>query len=433
MASYRWVPAVFIFSTFLCISFSLGKEKASDSPDVPGAVENNTINDTRDPRLRVDSQNPPHEETSQDAVQNTETPANRSYNDTTDFVVGVNGWNFMGSWAKYDLAQMHPPPIPRVPEDSDQGVFICQTAAFTSLLDKEFQAMENVSFLLTYYVASSNRDLSMVGEVLGAGNKTQKIFNYAFPDDLLEQNNTWVTQIFRLHNFTGDGKFKVRLAVRSNTTGVWAVSVLQIMGVLPPPPTPVLPPPPTPVHPATQPPDNTTTQITVNATTAEYLHNATTGAPLVNATTGAPLVNATTEEFPFNATTEAPLVNATTEESLLNATTVATNESTNVIANGTNNGTSTAGSLVTNNTSTNLSETGAQVEKLASVAQAIWDAFYVFLALFCACLVALVALLVHGRCKEDEPPPAVATYNPRTASYRLDKVYDNPAYENSAA
>lgn len=70
--------------------------------------------------------------------------------------------------------------------------------------------------------------------------------------------------------------------------------------------------------------------------------------------------------------------------------------------------------------------------RLESVAQAIWDAFYVFLALFCACLVALVALIVRGRCREDDPPPAVATYNPRTASYRLDKVYDNPSYDNNA-
>ncbi|XP_045119974.1 uncharacterized protein LOC123509606 isoform X3 [Portunus trituberculatus] len=72
------------------------------------------------------------------------------------------------------------------------------------------------------------------------------------------------------------------------------------------------------------------------------------------------------------------------------------------------------------------------LSSLESVAQAIWDAFYVFLALFCACLVALVALIVHGRCKDDEPPPAVATYNPRTASYRMDKVYDNPSYDNNA-
>ncbi|XP_068245124.1 uncharacterized protein [Palaemon carinicauda] len=72
------------------------------------------------------------------------------------------------------------------------------------------------------------------------------------------------------------------------------------------------------------------------------------------------------------------------------------------------------------------------VNKLAGLAQAIWDAFYVFLALFCACLVAIVGLIVRGRCKDDDnPPTAVATYNPRTASYRLDKVYDNPSYDTN--
>nr|XP_053636390.1 uncharacterized protein LOC128691580 [Cherax quadricarinatus] len=211
------------------------------------------------------------------SLADTQTPTD-SYNDTTDFVIGVNGWNFMGMWSKFDLALLEETqrPVPLVPDAPDQGVFICQTTRLRGLLEKEFPSLMNASFLLTYYVASANRDLSMIGELMGAENQKVRLFNYSFPDDLTEHNDTWVTQTFKLHNFTRDAKFRIRLLVESATVGVWAASMLQVWGILPRTPIPVLL--------TTQAPENLTTQITANTTTAD-LHNTTAENPLFNATT----------------------------------------------------------------------------------------------------------------------------------------------------
>ena len=50
------------------------------------------------------------------------------YLDVTKFVDGVNNWDFMGVWAKYDLTEFTEDtlPVPLVPDGEDQGVFICQ-------------------------------------------------------------------------------------------------------------------------------------------------------------------------------------------------------------------------------------------------------------------------------------------------------------------
>ncbi|XP_045119973.1 uncharacterized protein LOC123509606 isoform X2 [Portunus trituberculatus] len=83
-----------------------------------------------------------------------------------------------------------------------------------------------------------------------------------------------------------------------------------------------------------------------------------------------------------------PQANLTTESSLNETTTTATQV----------NGTTLEPANVTTIATVTTTEE-EDLSSLESVAQAIWDAFYVFLALFCACLVALVALIVHGRCK----------------------------------
>ncbi|XP_018027788.1 uncharacterized protein LOC108683023 isoform X2 [Hyalella azteca] len=61
----------------------------------------------------------------------------------------------------------------------------------------------------------------------------------------------------------------------------------------------------------------------------------------------------------------------------------------------------------------------------------IYTALYVFLAFFLLLIVALVVVVVRGRLRQKATRSASSDYDPNTA-YRLDKVYDNPAYDASA-
>lgn len=48
------------------------------------------------------------------------------YNDTTDFAVGVNGWNFHGWWAKFNISQKNVMDIPVNEESKNHMTFICK-------------------------------------------------------------------------------------------------------------------------------------------------------------------------------------------------------------------------------------------------------------------------------------------------------------------
>ncbi|KAK3858827.1 hypothetical protein Pcinc_035009 [Petrolisthes cinctipes] len=233
----------------------------------------------------------------------------------------------------------------------------------------------------------------------------------------MEHNFTWILQTFQLPNFTAEGDFKIRLTVGRGERGHWAVSGIMVKGETIPPPTtspPTSPPLPPPVTtqqvrkwvsgPPPQPEANTT--VAVNTTDAPV---NTTDAPDNSNTTIAA------------NTTIAPVNNATTPST--NETEVGSNVTTVV----------PPVPEVTTTEEPDSPDPKEEVKQLQGVAQAIWDAFYVFLALFCACIVALIVLITRSRwCKSSEPPPTVATYNPRTSSYRLDKVYDNPALDTNS-
>ncbi|KAK8395026.1 hypothetical protein O3P69_006052 [Scylla paramamosain] len=253
------------------------------------------------------------------------------YLDLTKFVDGLNNWDFMGAWAKYDLSLLDEAlrPLPLVPDAEDQGVFICQTSALPSTLQKTFPTLHNATLSLTYYAKASDGQLSMTGEVVTAEGARETLFNYSVTGEgAAHPEGSWGTDTFEIPPLAALGSFKILLGVQHSEAGMWAAADITVEGMTGPPIT-TTPAPPIP------PQANLTTESNLNETDATPTQ--------VNGTTAAP-PNVTT----ITTTT-------TTEEE-------------------------------------NLSS-------LESVAQAIWDAFYVFLALFCACLVALVALIVHGRCK----------------------------------
>lgn len=293
----------------------------------------------------------------------------KAFADLTNFVGGINNWDFTGAWAKHDLAKLEEGkrPVPLRPDADNQGVFICQTSDIPSTLEKDFPPLHNATFNLTYFAKASEGELVMTGEVVAAMDVSETLFNYSIPGDSAgHPEGSWGTDNFTLPTLAAQGNFKIRLVVEHSKKGEWAAAEIRVQGITGPP-----------IITTPAPPTSNVTQVT-------------TPKPELNQTETTPSqVNGTTEAPP-NTTAIAP---TTTEKS---------------------------------------GGAAEELSRLESVAQAVWDAFYVFLALFCACLVALVALIVHGRCKDDEPPPAVATYNPRTASYRMDKVYDNPSYDNNA-
>ncbi|XP_071512989.1 uncharacterized protein [Panulirus ornatus] len=358
MGSLTWLFSFLLFASFL---FSTISDNGIGTTVVPQPV---VVKDNENGNQNVDDS--AHGATNDQGHDN-------HYHDTTNFLAGVNGWDFTGSWAKYDLnllqqAQVHlkavPPPIT---DSQEQGVFICQASAYPGLLEKEFPALLNATFQLTYFVASPKQDLTMTGEVTGAGEKKVSLFDYSFPDDLLEHNYTWVTQTFDLPSLTGDGTFKVRVVLTSDTTAMWATGMLHVVGVRPPPPTttsevvvattttaPATTPPPQ------QPPAaNLTTQIVVNATTEGSPVNVTTEESPVNVTTEGYPGNATEDDTPMNVTTEAPLVNGTSEEPVDNATTTArplANGTTEAVDNATS--TTVAGGLTVTQSPTEEPEAG---------------------------------------------------------------------------
>ncbi|XP_050735341.1 integumentary mucin C.1-like isoform X2 [Eriocheir sinensis] len=269
------------------------------------------------------------------------------FSDVTKFVDGMNKWDFMGSWAKYDLSKLAEDqrPLPLVTDGEDQGVFICQASAIPSTLLKTFPTLHNATFALTYYAKADGGKLHMTGEVVGVGEQVETLFNQSVPGDGTgHAEGTWGTDNFTLPELAAMGDFKLRVSVRHSASGVWAAAELRVEGTTGPPLPPVTTPAPPIVPPVT---------VTTNAT---HLNKTTT---TTTTTTPAPPVNTTTEA-PHNITT----------------TTTTTTTST-----------------------TTTEDPEEEVNTLEGIAQAIWDAFYVFLALFCACLVALVALIVHGRCK----------------------------------
>lgn len=48
------------------------------------------------------------------------------YNDTTNFVVGVNSWNFHGWWAKFNISEKNVMDIPMNEESKNHMAFICK-------------------------------------------------------------------------------------------------------------------------------------------------------------------------------------------------------------------------------------------------------------------------------------------------------------------
>ncbi|KAG7165826.1 hypothetical protein Hamer_G022385 [Homarus americanus] len=409
MALYKMLFVTVIFASFTSISLS---QNDTDTSQTTNPTPNNGNNQT----------------------EGTQNPEEERYVDVTDFVHGVNGWDFMGWWAKYDLLRFKEGkrPVPTVPESNEQNVFICQVSKYPSLLEKKFPALKDSKLQLLYFIACEDddhddhgdhddddddhddddddhddKDFLITGEVVGAEEMRYTAFNYTYRDDLAEQNGMWVTQDFTLDNVTSEGNFSVRLEVQGSKKMVWAVAMMKVMGVMVAPPTPVIP---------TTPP---TVNVSESVTTSQpnTTENATHQANTTQVPTDSPIVN----QNNGSTTTPTPSVNGTT---------LPTNGTNNGTNNGTDNGTH-AGVFVTTEKPIGTG-TEAEIGKLANVAQAIWDAF------LCVLILQLRLVSTGGTHRswpvqvDDDPPPAVATYNPRTASYRLDKVYDNPAYDSNA-
>lgn len=57
----------------------------------------------------------------------TNTVKHKPFSDVTDFLKGVNGWDFSGYWVKNDLNDMKEDdrPVPTNDDAKDQGVFVC--------------------------------------------------------------------------------------------------------------------------------------------------------------------------------------------------------------------------------------------------------------------------------------------------------------------
>ncbi|XP_066958359.1 uncharacterized protein [Macrobrachium rosenbergii] len=457
--------------------------------------------------------------------------------DITDLKDGLNDWNFLGMWSKYDLSDLQEEHklVPENPDREDQAVLICHTLPTGSVLEKKFPALENGTLILSYYIAAKG-NFSMLGQAFDlVVDKTQEIFNYSFPHDLAEHNNTWVAQTFRLQNFSNE--FKLKFTLAGDTAGLWATDEIEVRGFktksapivstgLPEPgdnSTDIVPgvesPLPTIDSNVTIDVDATTeasnitsgngtdasvngTDVSINGTDTNVNGTDTDGPDNGGTATDDPdgenppkpssFEDSNVTAIPSSNLTEASPSNASQETDVIvvpgvnwsdhsqgaNVTVVPGTQwseqpefnvsnvpqgdvsgppETNLThgpgihvptevshPNGTKEPEENASVLPPKGDPDNpksgypsgISDTSSfeeNVNKLAGVAQAIWDAFYVFLALFCACLVAIVGLIVRGRCKDgDSPPAAVATYNPRTASYRLDKVYDNPSYDTNA-
>ncbi|XP_064110969.1 uncharacterized protein LOC135218532 isoform X2 [Macrobrachium nipponense] len=454
-----------------------------------------------------------------DAEDTSDTPI--EFLDVTDLRDGLNDWNFLGMWSKYDLSDLQEEHklVPENPERDDQAVLICHTIPMGSVLEKKFPALENGSLILSYYIAAK-ANFSMLGQAIDlAIDKTQEIFNYSFPHDLAEHNNTWVMESFKLLNFSNE--FKVKFTLVGDANGLWATDEIEVRGFKPKSSPIVIPGLPEPgdnstdivvpgIHPTHPTGVEGNVTVDVDATTEgsninsgnETSSNGTdagvngTGTNVNGTDNGDNTTDGPDKAVPGPSAFEDSNVTAIPSSHLTEASPSNVSQETNVTVvpgthwnehpelNVTNapqgdvsgppetnvthgpgvhvwgevphpNGTKEPAANVSvlppnipgkppngapedphSGYPSGISDTSSfeeNVNKLAGVAQAIWDAFYVFLALFCACLVAIVGLIVRGRCKDgDSPPAAVATYNPRTASYRLDKVYDNPSYDTNA-
>ncbi|XP_063594631.1 uncharacterized protein LOC134771607 isoform X2 [Penaeus indicus] len=419
------------------------------------------------------------------------------YNDTTDFAVGVNGWNFHGWWAKFNISKKNVMDIPVNEESKNHMTFICKVKEYESYLEKSFPALEDARIVISYYLSSAAEDLVMKLTMEQAGRPPLEVFTYTFPDDLLEHQQVWVTQEVRIPNYSRIQPFKIKLSLSSLNSSVWAADELQLLGSAP----------------TSQPMTNftypplTSEQPEVIATSPIVLTNHT--LPAVNVTS-APGSNASlssnssgdgtnqtssgsggedkTEDTNVTGNitpapssgnpdfsehkprpTDSPrnvsiIAKPTSKPSQANTSSVVPPKASSVVPPVHSNASSVAppiqsnASVVVPPIQSNASSVVPPIEsnassvdpgkrpfastlgpnqptpegmipqgnftgiasflndlgRLESVAQAIWDAFYVFLALFCACLVALVALIVRGRCRpkttpvgERGPPPTL--------------------------
>ncbi|XP_047500469.1 uncharacterized protein LOC125046664 isoform X2 [Penaeus chinensis] len=398
------------------------------------------------------------------------------YNDTTDFAVGVNGWNFHGWWAKFNISEKNVMDIPVNEESKNHMTFICKVKEYESFLEKNFPALEDARIFISYYLSSAAEDLVMKLTMEQAGRPPLEIFTYTFPDDLLEHHEVWVTQEVRIPDYSRIQPFKIKLSLSSLNSSIWAADELQLLGSAPTS---------QPMMNFTYPP-LTSEQPGVIATSPIVLTNHT--LPAVNATsppgsnaslssnssgdgtnqtssgsggeektedsnvTGniTPAPSSGNPDFSQNKPrpTDSPrndsiIAKPTSKPSQANTSSVVPPKASSVVPPVHSNASSVAPPIQSNASSvvppiesnassvdpgkqpfastlgpnqptpegmipqgnfTGIASFLNDLGRLESVAQAIWDAFYVFLALFCACLVALVALIVRGRCRPKTTP-----------------------------
>ncbi|XP_076068426.1 uncharacterized protein LOC143040864 isoform X2 [Oratosquilla oratoria] len=328
----------------------------------------------------------------------TENPVRyEAYKDRSGFLKGFNGWNLVGYFAKLKLLDDNQS-FPQPPDSNDSSVLICLADAVECELSKEFPPLVNATLYLTHYISRGTNFLMQC--IITAQSGEQVTLFSLDAQDVGETAHNWIFEDFNLPSVVGIQPFQVKFLLRGQK---WAVDHIDVEGWRP------LNLPDTPVT-TLSPSVNTTLPVIVN--------------PVVNTTGNATnFSNVTTAPAPTNGNVTSPPSNTTD------------NSSASSVVN------STASSPVANVTPSEGDEIGDQsgisdnssmsshISELSRVAKAIWDAFYVFLALFCVCLVALIVLIYRGRYKNENQTPAVAAYHPRNNSYRLDKLYDNPAYD----
>ncbi|XP_069997535.1 uncharacterized protein, partial [Penaeus vannamei] len=255
--------------------------------------------------------------------------------------------------------------IPLNEESKNHMTFICKVKEYESFLEKKFPALEDARIIISYYFSSPAEDLVMKLTMEQAGRPPLGIFTYTFPEDLLEHHEVWVSQEVQIPSYSRIQPFKIKLSLSSFNSSTWAADELRVLGSAP------------------------TSQPLVNFTYPPL----TSEEPEVNETSPSVLTNHTLP--PVNVTSP-PSVNASLSSN-------SSGDGTNQTSSGPGEEGKTEDSNVTANItpapSSGDPDFSEHLGRLESVAQAIWDAFYVFLALFCACLVALVALIVRGRCR----------------------------------
>lgn len=108
-------PGLSLLSTALVLWVASCHTLAMEGPPTPVPTPINSTDDKQVPPTPLNSTDP------------APTLASNIYEDWTDFVVGVNGWDFMGMWGKYDLLELKEEdrPLPLIPDAKDQSIFMC--------------------------------------------------------------------------------------------------------------------------------------------------------------------------------------------------------------------------------------------------------------------------------------------------------------------